>query len=218
MSDHPLVPSVPPFELAADELIEVPVTHAAAAHLSAWDNDQKLRALHEAGHAVCATVLGERVKSVDLTDRYFAHTEISACDDDQSEVETASRQLASIVIALAGRATETLVLGEPTTSVRADLRDATTKAIARFDAGLDPDAPFVALSAIEDHLVPERLREALAESVLHTLAEANERATRLVAEHQGAIVAFARSLYAARRLAGEPLEAALREAGLDPRR
>jgi ATP-dependent Zn protease len=164
-----------------------------------------------------ATVLGERVKSVDLTDRYFAHTEIGSFDDDQSEVETASRQFASIVIALAGRATEILVLGEPTTSVGADLRDATAKAVSRFDSGLDPDAPFVALSAIDNQLVPERLREALAESVLHTMAEANEQATRLVAEHRDAIVAFARSLYAARRLAGEPLEAALRAAGLEPR-
>ncbi len=195
------------------ERTTISVRPAAAEHLLTWEGDQQFRALHEAAHCVIGTVLGIRMTSVDIKPRFYASAQVSLGDDDQPECIRASDHFARIVMLLAGPAIERLVLGEPTTGGTRDLHDATDAAIVRFDQGMDPNAPYVALTAFERP--PESLKEAQATSVVRTLAEARARADALVVEHRDQILAFARRLYAARTLAGAEFLAALEDAGVE---
>jgi cell division protease FtsH len=215
VADSDLVPHVP-FDIEAiDGRISISVSPAAAAHLNAWDSDKKLCSAHEAGHVVLATVLRIRVKEVDVTGRRGGMTMFGEGDDDLSEWMTASRQFDRIVVSLGGLAAERLLLGELTTGSAVDIADATSLALSRFDSGLDPDAPVFSVSSFMGE-EPESLREIRASTAIAVVARARSRAEELAAEHRDEIVAFARLLYAARRLTDEALLAAIREAGLDP--
>jgi ATP-dependent Zn protease len=196
-------------------LVAVSIPEAAVRHLAAWDTDQRVRALHEAGHVVVGHVLGIPIKGADIRGHYRGFTETGDGDDDQPQTQTASRMLDQIVVRLAGQAAEKMLIGEGTDNSRWDLEQATSIALERINCGLDPRAPFMSIDALPGSRPPEAIWNAVGETVVSVLAESRTRADALAAEHREAIVSFAQQLHDARRLTDGALEEALRNAGFD---
>lgn len=168
-------------------------------------------ALHEAGHALVGTVLGEVPTQVRLDqesgstsyeDRYRARRQAGIPDSTVRNWIAAS---------LAGAVAEHLVLGEGSLGSEADLARASDMARARLRSGCDPRflvAPersaFGALDSPKQTAVQEVLREEW------------DRAMAILRELQPGLVHLASELLAAGQLSGQTLIAALDRAQLDP--
>ena len=61
--------------------VTVEITEAGANHVAAWDIDQRVRAIHEAGGAVMAAALGMPVKAVDISGRHGGYRDPGLADD-----------------------------------------------------------------------------------------------------------------------------------------
>lgn len=61
--------------------VTVEITEAGANHIAAWDIDQRVRAIHEAGDAVMAAALGMPVKAVDISGRHGGYRDPGLADD-----------------------------------------------------------------------------------------------------------------------------------------
>lgn len=203
---------IAPFIKELDETprVQVEITQAAAEHVAAWDVDQRVKAVHEAGHAVAAAVLGIPIKAVDITSRWGGHTETGIGDDSLPETTTAAAILDQMVVLLAARAAEKLIIGQYTVGSGHDLRTATQMAYQRMSEGLEDEAPFISPDGIPFSLMPDSLGKDMYRSATRVLAECRDRAATLVEDERDAITAFATTLYARRRLAGPELDEALR--------
>ncbi len=196
--------------------VPVSITPAAVQVLLGWQSDQQVKALHESGHSVVAVALGIKVKTIDIKNKYSGCSILDSEDDEQPSIIRASAYLDRIVIALAAREAEILILGEPTNGNSSDITDATRFAKQYFGGGMDPHALGGGLDTDYFNTLPTALGEALLSSMIETLTTARERARVLVAEHRDQIVALARIVYDARRLSDDALAAAFREIGLGP--
>ena len=219
MDGKALVPFAPEqLPLDGGPRAAVVVTQAAADHLVAWDVDQRVKAVHEAGHAVAAALLGIPVTEVEITDRAGGRTELGLGSDDRPAAMTDALILDQMVVALAASAAERTILGQPTTGGAHDLEQATQLAYQRFEAGLDPDAPLINYTAVSYSLCSSIMIDAFYRAALAALEQCRERAEALMTDHAEAVLRFASTLYAARRLAGAPLDAAFADAlGSSPR-
>jgi ATP-dependent Zn protease len=206
-----------------DSAITMPIdlTAGQAARAEALDADDQLAALHEAGHAVMATVAATPsfpVSSIDIKSR-MPRTELAEGDDNMPRWHRAARFRALIVVSLGGWAAEKVLLGEPTTGGDDDLTKATRQAVEMIGHGLDPDAPFISHEAFGGYgqlPVPAWLSDAIAQAAVNTLAEARDRALALAEEHKDAIRSLAAIVYRERRLTDHAVTAALRAVGLSP--
>ena len=212
-----LIPHVP-FDLQpadGETRREITVSEAAARHLDAWNEGQKMRSLHESAHCVIAVTLGLKVKECDIKSRSGGMTMLGTGEDDEPEYATATQHFAQIVVAMAGLAIERLVLGENTTGCESDVEQATGLAKAHFDGALGAGWPIISVSSLYNE-IPDSLLETRTAAMIETIAKAHARADELVAQYKDQIVEFARLLYSARRLADDGLIAALRSVGLNP--
>jgi cell division protease FtsH len=198
--------------------VPVSITPAAVRVLLGWQSDQSVKAIHEASHSCISAVLrgAKSVKTIDIKNKYAGCSILDAEDDEQPSFVSASAYLDLIVIALAGREGEILILGEPTNGNASDISEATKRAKQRFEAGMDLTALAGGVDTDYFSPLPTALGEALLSSMIETMTTARERARVLVAEHRDQIVALARIVYEARRLSDDALTAAFREIGLDP--
>jgi ATP-dependent Zn protease len=196
--------------------VEVQITEAAAEHVAAWDVDQRVMAIHEAGHAVIGAALGIPIKAVDIKGRHTAHTEVGIHDDNLPETVTGQNVLDEMTMMLAAGCTERLLIGQGTMGSADDLQRATGLAYRRFNAGLDDDAPFIAPEGIPFAMTATEMEAEFYRAAVATLAECRLRAEKLVATHREAIIAFAAILYAKRRLDGSDLRDALAKVGVKP--
>lgn len=194
--------------------VAVEISRAGAQHLVAWDTDQRVRALHEAGHTVVGSVLGIPIKTADIRGHRGGYTESGADDDDQPQAQTGSQMLDRIVMHLAGQSAEKLLIGQGTNGARDDLERATSIALDLIHCGLDPRAPFINVGALPTNRPPNAIFDAMGDALLATLKECRERADALAAEHRDSIIHFAQVLHDARRLTDHALIDTLREAGL----
>ena len=193
--------------------VKVTASIAARKHLVAWSLDQKVRSCHEASHALAAAVLGIPVKAVDISDWDSGHTEFGLTSDDVPQTRTDAQILDQIVVALAAAAGERALLGQATAGGSADLTAATQLAYQRFDAGLDPAAPFLSPNGIPFSLGSSDAANAFYQAALATLDRCRTRAESLIDEHRAEVLSLAEAVYRARRLSGTELEQVL--AGLD---
>jgi cell division protease FtsH len=161
-------------------------------------------AVHEAGHAVVAALLGlgpsiERV-SLLARGRVLASVEHAEGDAVLLTEEQAQRRLVTM---LAGRSAEIVLCGSPSTGAEDDLAAATglsTDLAARYGmsrlgprrlAGRDADVHLGATSAID---TSEAWRERLDAEVDRLLEDADERAMRLIAGHRPTVETLAQAL------------------------
>lgn len=201
---------------APDEAGRVTVTipQAAADVLRAWDNDSQLKAVHEAGHLLCAVTEGLEVAMCDITPRLGGCTVLATDVDTRPAAERASYHFKRIVVAVAGRAAEVAVLGEPTTGNSMDFYSATNLAADRFQNAMDLESPASGLQTAALGETPRGLSDAMYESMLATLAKAEKRADEIVGQHREQLIALAQRIYTHRRLSGQQLIDTLVEVGL----
>lgn len=195
--------------------VTVAIPRAAAEHLVAWNEDQKTKAIHEAAHVAVATVLGIPVSSVTIKGHFSGRTETGLDEDNTPLFRSDSVLRASIVVSLAGLAAEQRILGEGTDGNAHDIDTASQLAIQRLRNGLDPEFPPIALDCFA-YKMPPALLNLASRRVIAELTRARSEAERLVELHVEAILRLAAAIFSARRLDGAALDAAIREAGLEP--
>lgn len=198
-----------------DGQVVVPVGSAAANLLSAWSEDGRRMAVHEAAHCVIAARCGVVTKSLDIKGRGHGRTETADGDDDQPVFDTESTMKTRIVIYLAGLIAEQVILGEGSDGSRIDLEQATNRALELVGAGLA--GPFISPAAFSYGTpMPPNLAQAIADSAMATLQECRARALSLVEANRTEILTVASRLYAVRRLDGNAIDAVLTAAGMVP--
>jgi len=167
-------------------------------------------AVHEAGHAIVASVLGLAVRSVRLALHGRAgSTEVGPANRTITDDE--ARLL--VVVALAGVVAERIITGSPTHGARDDVKSATKLLIGRIEAGTDPDFAPMSRSAWGEW-TPRMVDEAMAKRVFELLQGARARAESIVREHEVRIRVLARTIREAHALAGVELVDAIEQAGL----
>jgi cell division protease FtsH len=194
--------------------VSVEITQAAADHVAAWDVEQRVKAVHEAGHVVVAALLGLPLKSVDIAGRHSGRTELAFGDDNLPDTTTEQGSLDTIVMTLAGQAAERAIIGQATTGSRHDIKHATEMAYERLDAGFDRTAPLFSLAGAPYSLTPVAIVDEFGRSATAMLEDCRLRAEKLVAEHRDAIVAFATRLFERRRIADAELHNVLASIGI----
>ncbi len=208
-------------DLDGRNLVSVDVTPVGARVLDVWSAEGRITAIHEgAGHVTIAALLGLPIKAASVEDRSGGHTELGNGSESELQFEHSGRLLDRVCCALGGWAAEAVFfpLTGPTTGCGEDISSATSLAEMRIRCGLaGDDAPFIAPQALQWGQMPESLKTDIGISIMKTLVEQRERAVELIRAHKAEAEHFAASLYAARRLDRQALDAALAEAGLPVR-
>ncbi|MDQ1711201.1 MAG: cell division protease FtsH [Frankiaceae bacterium] len=176
-------------------------------------------AVHEAGHAVAAAAVGqaESVHRISVLTRGRGGGQTRIRGGDDGLVRTADELYGSLVMTLAGRAAELLVLGTPSTGAEDDLESATRLAgdiIGRYgmSARLGPrrllandvNTYLGGSSGLAD-LAP-RAMDAYDEELVVLLTEAEADATRLLARNRQIFDRLASGLAEAETIEGPALE------------
>ncbi|MEX1172800.1 MAG: hypothetical protein WEG56_09335 [Chloroflexota bacterium] len=201
--------------VAAAPAITVTVSQAAVDHLAAWTRDQRTIAVHEAGHTVVAALLGLSLAAVSIKSHSGGRLELGIDADDQPRFRPDSMLRNLITASLAGLAAEQRILGEGSETSQSDIAQATQIAQTRLNAGLVAEYPPIDVGSFQYGGVPQAFVERQADLVIVQTERARAEAQQLVADHADQILAFAARLFAARRLDGDVLVAALREVGVD---
>lgn len=191
--------------IAAQMICEHGVAHAVELH-----PDEKRRlAIHEAGHAIQAALLGRDVKLASVLRRSGTLGMVAHGEVDERFVRTHGEARDQMAIALAGRAAEIQELGEPSSSVAEDLATATEIAAQLVGAlGGGDSLLSLAVGAPGEPLVQRVLDDprarARAEQLLHAAAD---RAACTVLEHRRALLALADALCELDELDGDQVHA-----------
>lgn len=90
------------------------------------DKDKRLTALHEAGHAICVKVVSttEKVDRISIIPAGMAGGYTASRPEEDRSYVTKAQLVEEIIIALAGKAAEDLVLNEVSTGASSDLQKA----------------------------------------------------------------------------------------------
>lgn len=172
--------------------------------------DRRRTAIHEAGHAVVARVLGLPIGSL----RIDEDPRNGRMDYGREEREVTAGDLRLMAIAaLGGAAAETVVLGTTGMGGARDVRTATELLLTRIEAGADEAVPPISREPWGTQ-VPEMLGQLLAERVTTCLGEARTEAETVIRNQCSAVQHIAGELDAKELLAGEDLERVMKEAGL----
>jgi len=175
-------------------VVEVGVSHPVG-----YDVEERRRvAIHEAGHALVATLVGRDVKLASILRRSGALGLVSHGDAVERHLKTPTEGGDLIAVALAGRAAEAQELGEASSGIASDLAAATTIAcqlvgalgagdsLLSLEAAAMPGGGNLVAKVLADE--PSRTK---AEAIL---AAAADRASCMVLEHRSALVAIADAL------------------------
>lgn len=197
-------------------VVEVRTSRAGAKVLGVWSAENRATAIHEAGHAVVARVLGVPIKSVSIKERWGGETREDRDSDEVMRFTTWQGELDRAAVALAGLAVMEVALGERMSGAHHDMNTATRNLMAVLDSGMDPDpgTPFIGNLGRYEQVVSGWYLDTKARRVEVLLREQYARATELCVAHRDQIIAFATLLYEHRRLSDGMLDAAFGEVGL----
>ncbi len=163
------------------------------------DEEKRVTAYHEAGHAVVATFCpdADPVHKVSIIPRGFAggYTQLLPADD--RRLVTRAHLDAQLTMLLGGRSAEELVLGEISTGAAADIRQVTAVARAmvvelgmsetlgpvNYDAGAHAADPF-GLAFNLGHRVSEATAQQVDAEVRRLVDEAHQRAQAILTDHR----------------------------------
>jgi ATP-dependent Zn protease len=193
--------------IAAQMVSEVGVAHAVGFH-----PDEKRRvAIHEAGHAIQAALVGRDVKMASVLRRAGTVGMVAHGDVDERFLRTLSEARDLMAIALAGRAAEIQEFGEASSGIADDLAAATDIAaqlVGTLGAGDSLFSLAAANIAGADNLVAKVLRDPRARSradqLLHAAADC---AACTLLEHRRALLALADALCEFDELSGDQVHA-----------
>ena len=184
------------------------------------DDEKRVLAYHEAGHAVAAHVLalsaGVHKISIVARGRSLGHTATFA--DADKLVRTRRELFDELVATMAGSAAEVVVLGEGSTADEADLRRATdlaremvcaygmSDAVGRIAVGAKSGEVFLGrdfsnLGTISEHLLTQVDTE-----TARLVAEAERAAAALLVDHRELLDTLAQRLVTEETIAGDELD------------
>jgi cell division protease FtsH len=189
------------------------------------EHEKRLVAHHEAGHAVLASLLehADPVHKVTILPTGMALGTTQQMPSVERHLHERRQLLDALAVQLGGRAAEILVVGDVSTGAANDLVQATRLARRmvvewgmsdRLGArAWDGTGGFLGDDGAGRHDYSEATAQVIDEEVERLLAEQDERATAVLAEHRDALVALAATLLAeetvdgtevARIVAGHP--------------
>ena len=167
--------------------------------------DRRRLAIHEAGHAVVAAILGQPPTRVEIR----AVDGVTACERDSETGLTGAEARDRIAIAIAGLESERALMGGPSLGSESDMQTASRLAVRLVTSGCADD-----LALHPAVLGPGATVTGLETSATGILRVERERAAQLVGTHLDQIAAFAERLMEARILAGDEVAEALRAVGI----
>ena len=199
--------------LSLGDVIEAQLTvDVGLAHPVGYHPDERRRvAIHEAGHALVATLVGREIRIASILRRGSALGLVSHGDAEERHLRTPTEGSELIAVALAGRAAEIQEYGEASSGIASDLAAATTIA-AQLVGQLGAADTLVSLEAAAvptaGNLVAKVLSDPPARAKLEQLlASAADRVQCMLLEHRSTLIAIADALCEHDELSGEQVGA-----------
>ncbi len=193
--------------IEAQLTVEVGLSHPVGYH----PEERRRVAIHEAGHALPATLAGRDVRLASILRRSGSLGLVAHGDAEERYLRTPSEATDLITIALAGRAAEIQEFGEASSGIASDLAAATEIAaqlvgqlgahdtLFSLEAAMIPSAGNIVAKVLAD--------EASRAKVDQILEQAADRAACMVLEHRSALTQLADELCAHDELDGSQVSA-----------
>ena len=195
--------------MTMNDVIEAQLTvEVGLAHPVGYHPDERRRvAIHEAGHALIATLYGRDIRIASILRRGAALGLVSHGDAEERHLRTPSEGADLIAIALAGRAAEIQEYGDASSGIAADLAYATTVA-AQLIGQLGAADTLISLEAasvpMAVNLVAKVLSDPPARAKMENILEsAADRVACTMLEHRPTLIALADALCANDELTGD---------------
>ncbi|MEP7046506.1 MAG: AAA family ATPase [Ilumatobacteraceae bacterium] len=195
--------------LGVEDLVEAQlITEVGLAQDVGYLPDERRRiAIHEAGHAVIAVLVGRDVRVASIMRRSSSLGLVAHDDGEERHLKTPSELRDLIVVALGGRAAEIQEFGEASTGIASDLGAATSIA-AQLIGLVGAGDSLLSLEVAQMHMAGNMAAKVLADE--HCRAQADEimfkaadRSACMLLEHRGALLAVADALCAHDELTGD---------------
>jgi len=195
--------------LGIEDLVEAQmITEVGLAQDVGYQPDERRRiAVHEAGHAVIAVLVGREVRVASILRRAASLGLVAHDDGEERHLQTPSELRELIVVALAGRAAEIQEYGEASTGIASDLAAATNIA-ATLIGMVGAGDSLLSLEAAQMHMAGNMAAKVLADQ--HSRVQADDimnksadAAACMLLEHRGALMAVADALCAHDELTGD---------------
>jgi cell division protease FtsH len=195
--------------MTLDDLVEAQLSNEVGlSHPVGYSEEERRRvAVHEAGHALTAVLVGRDVKIASILRRSGALGLVSHGDAEERFLRTPTEGGELMAIALAGRAAEIQEFGEASSGIASDLAAATTLAsqlvgalgaadsLISIEAAVLPGAGNLVAKVLAD--------EAARAKTEQLLSSAADQAACMVLEHRSALIALADALCTHDELSGE---------------
>lgn len=195
--------------LDIEDLVEAQmITEVGLAQDVGYQPDERRRiAVHEAGHAVIAVLVGRDVRVASILRRSSSLGLVAHDDGEERHLRTPSELRDLIVVALAGRAAEIQEYGEASTGIASDLAAATNIAAQLIGTVGDGDS-LLSLEAAEMHMAGNITAKVFADDQSRVQADdimnkAADRSACMLLEHRGALLAVADALCQHDELTGD---------------
>ncbi|MEP7112694.1 MAG: AAA family ATPase [Ilumatobacteraceae bacterium] len=195
--------------LGIEDLVEAQlITEVGLAQDVGYQPEERRRiAVHEAGHAVIAVLVGRDVRVASILRRSSSLGLVAHDDGEERHLRTPSELRDLIVVALAGRAAEMQEYGEASTGIASDLAAGTTIA-AQLIGLVGAGDSLLSLDAAEMHMAGNITAKVLADDRSRIQADeimnkAADRSACMLLEHRGALLAVADALCEHDELTGD---------------
>lgn len=197
--------------MTLSDIVEAQLTtEVGLSHPVGYHSDERRRvAVHEAGHALVASLVGRDIHIASILRRGGALGLVVHSDAEERYLKTPSEGVDLIAVALAGRAAEMQEFGEASSGIASDLAMATTLAsqlVGQLGAGdslisLEAANMGGAANLVAKVLADEPSR-AKVDSILSTTAD---RVACMILEHRTALIAIADELCERDELSGDDI-------------
>ncbi len=195
--------------LTVEDLVEAQlITEVGLAQDVGYHPDERRRiAIHEAGHAVIAVLVGREVRVASILRRSSSLGLVAHDDGEERHLRTPSELRDLIVVALGGRAAEIQEFGEASTGIASDLAAATDIA-AQLIGLVGAGDSLLSLEAAQMHMAGNMAAKVFADERSRVQADemlntAADRSSCMLLEHRTALLAVADALCQYDELAGD---------------
>ncbi|NWF69332.1 MAG: ATP-dependent metallopeptidase FtsH/Yme1/Tma family protein [Chloroflexi bacterium] len=172
------------------------------------ESERRVAAYHEAGHALVATYLpnADPINKITIVPRGQALGVAISMPEDDKYMRSREYWMATMAMALGGRAAEEIAIGSITTGAESDLRRVT--AIARrmvanwgmsgdfglLNFGDDERQPFLGYSLSQGRIYSEETASVIDNEVRRLVEEAHQEARAILLKHRSQLDALAQEL------------------------
>ncbi len=195
--------------LTVTDIVEAQlITEVGLAQDVGYHPEERRRiAIHEAGHAVIAVLVGREVRVASILRRSSSLGLVAHDDGEERHLRTPSELRDLIVVALGGRAAEIQEFGEASTGIASDLAAATDIA-AQLIGLVGAGDSLLSLEAAQMHMAGNMTAKVFADERSRVQADdllnaAADRSACMLLEHRGALLAVADALIQHDELTGD---------------